>query len=282
MIVDEPFRDALYGTRKKSEVAKAISAPQPWQGGYNDFIKYNTVEEAVNAETPPRTSTFDDLCFYHTHHSKHLQLDSSPMSATTFAQKLVASEYMLLIEYNRYLLYHIGWKLSRRNTFEIFKSIWVEQTWSDLNSFHQRLQTHHQNILMLTADLELRKSTIKGWMSTNQDFAHIEDQLLSLRQKAEILLDSFTGLAGMVGNRQSLNETRSVGLLTLLGMAFVPLSLVASLFSMSDEYRPGAGDFRLYFAVSIPLVALLFAMVFLSIYWRKLRQELKGLLNRQR
>lgn len=263
-------------------MAKAISAPQPWQGGYNDFIKYGTVEEAVKAENPPRTSTFDDLCFYHTHHHKHLQLDSDPKSATTFAQKLVASEYMLLIEYNRYLLYHIGWQLSRRNSFEIFKSTWVEQTWSDLNSFHQRIQTHYHNVLMLNANLELRKSTPKGWMNTAQDFAHVEEQFLSLRRKAEILLDSFTGLAGMVGNRQSLDEARSVGMLTLLGMAFVPLSLVASLFSMSDEYRPGAGKFWLYFAVSIPFVALLFGTAFLSIHWRKLCQQLKEVIGRRK
>lgn len=261
------------------EVARAIKAPQPWQGGYNDFIKYSTVQEAVDAETPPRTSTFDDLCFYHTHHGKHLQLDSDPKSATTFAQKLVVSEYMLLIEYNRFLLYHIGWKLSRRNSFEIFNSAWVEQTWSDLNSFHQRIQTHHQNIVMVTANLELKKNITKGWMSTAEDFAHIEEQFLSLRQKAEILLDSFTGLAGMVGNRQSLDQARSVGLLTVLGMAFVPLSLVASLFSMSDEYRPGAGDFWVYFAVSIPFVALMFVTALLSMYWRKLRRQLKEILD---
>lgn len=260
-------------------MAKATSAPQPWQGGYNDFIKYSTVEEAVKAGSPPRTSIFDDLCFYHTQHCKHLQLDSDPKSATTFAQKLVASEYMLLIEYTRYLLYHIGWKLSRRKSFEIFESTWVEQTWSDLNSFHQRIQTHYQNILMLSANLELKKSTTRGWMSTTEDFTHIEEQFLLLRQKAEILLDSFTGLAGMVGNRQSLDEARSVGLLTLLGMAFVPLSLVASVFSMSDEYRPGAKDFRLYFAVSIPFVALLFAMAFAAIHWKKWRQQIEGILK---
>lgn len=196
-----------------------------------------------------------------------------------FAQKFVASEYMLLIEYNRYLLYDIGWKLSRRDSFEIFESTWVEQTWSDLTSFHQRMQTNHHNILMLSADLELKKSTIKGWMSTTQDFAHIEVQLLSLRQKAEILLDSFTGLAGMVGNRQSLHEARSVGLLTLLSMAFVPLSLVVSLFSMSDDYRPGAGNFKMYFAVSLPFVALLFSIVFLAIHWREWHEQRKGIVK---
>ena len=213
------------------------------------------------------------------HHCKHLQLNLDPKSVTTFAQKIVASEYMLLIAYNRYLLYNIGWELSRRDSFEIFESTWVEQTWSDLNSFHQRIQTHYQNVLMLSANLELKKNTTEGWMSTTQDFAHIEDQFRSLSQKAEILLDSFSGLAGMVGNRQSLNEARSVGLLTLLGIAFVPLSLVASLFSMSDEYRPGAGNFKLYFAVSIPFVALLFAMAFVVVHWREWRQQLEKILK---
>lgn len=142
-----------------SRVAKATSAPQLWQGGYNDFNKYSTVEEAVNAKSPPRTSIFDDLCFYHTHHYEYLQLRSDPKSVTTFAQKVVASEYMLLIAYNRYLLYDIGRDQSRRDSLEIFETTWVEQMWSDLNSFHQRIQILHQN-LMSSANLELKKSTI--------------------------------------------------------------------------------------------------------------------------
>ena len=135
---------------------------------------------------------------------------------------------------------------------------------------------------MLIANLELTKNTTRHWMRTTEDFTNIEEQFLSLRQKAESLLNSFTGLAGMVGNRQSLDEARSVGLLTVLGIAFVPLSLVASLFSMSDEYRPGAGNFWVYFAVSIPFVALMFAMALLSMYWRKLRRQVKGILDNRK
>ena len=150
---------------------------------------------------------------------------------------------MLLIDYHNFLLHHIAWRLSRQNSFELFDSRWVEQSWSDLNSFRQRIDTHRHNVISLTANLELKKVSPRRWMSTAEDFAHIEEQFKMLGEKAENLLGSFTGLAGMVGNRQALDEARSVGLLTVLGMAFVPLSLIASLFSMSDKYRPGAQDF---------------------------------------
>ena len=45
--------------------------------------------------------------------------------------------------------------------------------------------------------------------------------------------------------------------LTILGITFIPLAYVASLFSMSDGYRPGGELFWVYFAVALPLVVLI-------------------------
>ena len=81
-------------------------------------------------------------------------------------------------------------------------------------------------------------------MDTTPDFpVHRRLGFWSLRQVAERLLGSFDSIAGLVATRQSLHEARSVGTLTRLCMVFLPLSLIAGLFSMSDHYQPGAEPF---------------------------------------
>ena len=96
-------------------------------------------------------------------------------------------------------------------------------------------------------------------MSTPEDFATLDDLFQSLKKQAESLVSSFTGLAGIVGNRQSLNEARSVRFLTALGMAFLPLSFTSGLYSMTAPYLPGASKFWVYSVVSIPLLFVICA-----------------------
>lgn len=278
MLVDKPFKNAMCGDSTSNAVAKALKDPEPFQGGYADFIRHDSVEQAVLTESPPRTSMFEDLVFYHKHHHKHLGLTKDPVSATMFAQKIVASEYMLLIEYTRYLINHLGWKLTRRDGFEIFDSSWVEKAWSDINAFHRRIDDHVRNVT--TARWTLGHTGLpkppNEWTSTVQDFRHIEDELLHLRDRSEGLLNSLTSLAGIVGNRQALSEARSVRVLTILGMTFLPLSLVASLFSMTEHFSPGAGQFWVYFAVSIPLVFLVFGLALVSTHATRLLKKVRG------
>ena len=247
-------------------------------GGYADFIKYKSSSEALKLGGPPRISLFEDLIFYHTKHSKHLQLTESPLSATIFAQKIMASEYMMTLHYYRQLLARLGTKLSSREGFDVFDSF--ERAWSDLSSFQRRLDIMHA---VLERDMERMGmgapeiaapnppySDQQPWMDTRRDFKHIESELLRYRQKADRMLGFFDSLASITGTRQSLNEARSVGTLTQLGMIFLPLSLVAGLFSMSDNYLPGGGRFWIYFAVSVPSVLVTFGVAWLFTQGRML------------
>jgi Mg2+ and Co2+ transporter CorA len=64
----------------------------------------------------------------------------------------------------------------------------------------------------------------------------------------------------MVGNRQSLDEAASVRVLTLLGMTFLPLSLVSSLFSMGGAFLPGERLFWVYWAAALPFVLVVYSV----------------------
>lgn len=270
LIVDEPLRRAMFGDSTQNNVARHTADPEPFQGGYSDFIPYSGAEAALNAESQPRTSVLDDLCFYHEKHHQYLSLTADPRSVTLFAQKIVASEYMLLVNYHRTLLSSLGWRLSRRDSLDVFDPDWVEKAWSDLQSFLRRLDDHHLKAELVTSALHLDASrTPPGtphFVHTALDFQHIEDQLQRLKTRADGLLSSFTSLQSIIGNRQSLDEARSVRVLTVLGMTFLPLSLVASLLSMGGKFMPGESEFWVYWAASIPSVLIVSALAWLAVH----------------
>ncbi|KIW25000.1 uncharacterized protein PV07_10676 [Cladophialophora immunda] len=268
----------MYGSKADNAIAKQESGPEPFQGGYADFIQYDSLEDARKALAPPRTSMFDDLCFYYRTHSNHLELTPNPGSVTLFAQKIVASEYLLLLSYYRFVLNHLSWTLTRKHSLGAFDVGRVERAWSDLQAYHRRLMDHRHNVGLLITALQLPRgservrchtsqpSAPSSWKDTASDFLHIETELERLKQHAEGLQNSFTSLAGIVGNRQSLDEARSVRVLTVLGMTFLPMSLVAALLSMSGDYLAGESRFWVYWAASVPSIILVFGLSWLAVH----------------
>ena len=110
----------LAGTQHDWRVADNIASPKPFQGGYQDFIPFGSLDNAIRTKGPPRSSPFDDLRYYFENHSDMLQLSEQPESCTAFVLKLVASEYVLLTQYMYTLSSLLSWLLSRRQTFHDF------------------------------------------------------------------------------------------------------------------------------------------------------------------
>ncbi len=65
-----------------------------------------------------------------------------------------------------------------------------------------------------------------------------------------------TSVLQITDTRRSLKEAANVTRLTYLTLLFVPLSFVASLFSMNGDVS--AHDLAIYFAVALPLCAMVF------------------------
>jgi Mg2+ and Co2+ transporter CorA len=97
--------------------------------------------------------------------------------------------------------------------------------------------------------------------SCAKDFIGIHNNLKSLHRRSGTLASDFNGVAAIVLNREalkeanrSIREARSVRVLTLLGMLFLPLSYASSLLSMATDFLPGAKNFWIYFCIAIPLI----------------------------
>ena len=94
-----------------------------------------------------------------------------------------------------------------------------------------------------------------------EDYQYLISEVDRYGQLLQSMLPVVTSMVQIVDSRRSFAETANISRLTYLALAFVPLSFVSSLFSMSDELAPGGSEFWLYFVVAIPLMLLIFALV---------------------
>jgi CorA-like Mg2+ transporter protein len=246
----------------------------PFSNGYPDFIKHPEFGKNVHIpEGPPRTSMLEDLCFYWNEYGAYLVKNSSPATATVFVQKVVVSNYMQLIEFVRANISNLEYQLSRRNTLADIRINWVEERWSDLQAWSRRCSEYIEDVESIMIGLGISSSAsavtdskITDWRNCDRDFQYIYHRLKALKARVDVLNNSITGLAGIIGNQQalleakrSLKEAKGIKTLTLLGMVFIPLAFSTGLFSMNDRYLPGAASFWIYPAISIPLLVIVFS-----------------------
>ena len=251
-----------------------MSVPsEPYQGGYLDFIQASSLQDSCQTTGPSRDSILEDICYYWMHHASCIDIKHCPSVSTVFLKKVIASNYMILIEYVKAMLSTLEWSLSRQNQdISEIKIAWAEQRWSDLQSWSRRCSEYCDNVESIIDSLAIPLSDMDAgnWTSCQKDFHLIHRKLTGLKRRSDALISSLTGLAGILGNRQtlkeasrSLHEAKSVKILTLLGMMFAPLFLTSGIFSMSEKFLPGANYFWIYVVVAIPLVLVVFGLVFL-------------------
>lgn len=292
ILCDPPIEDALVRTKDQSldqslNIEYSTSRPQPprveqtrnkpFAGGYLDFIKHPNFGLNV-PEGPPRTSMLEDLCFYWRLHGTKLSRDLGPAIATVFLQKIVASNYMQLIDFVRANISNLEFNLSRRSNLQSIQGHWTEERWSDLQSWVRRCSEYIEDVedIMISLGIPFSASSVPqndvaDWTNSHKDFQYIHDRLKALKARVDVLSNSITGLAGITGNQQalaeakrSLKEAKNIKILTLVGMVFIPLSFCTGFFSMNDQYLPGGASFRVYFAVAVPLIVVVLLLAYLT------------------
>jgi hypothetical protein len=232
-------------------------------------------ERAKCSSGPPRSSLWDDMIFYLYNHARVLNLDD-PASVKTFVAKILASHYLKLAEFLQTVIDKTQFSLSRHQDLTSFAIASVEEQWSDVQGLARRLGEYKDDLeaIMLQLQIPFEEPKLRSssdWKDTILDFQYLLRRFKELSERVNSLNGSTGTLAGLTNNRQaaraqelaleatdrSIREAKRVKLLTILGMIFIPLTYVASLFSMSDLYRPGQSLFWVYLAVSIPLIGVI-------------------------
>ena len=246
---------------------------RPWQGGYSEILPPALVD--CNLPGPPKLCLLDDFCYYLQHYRHTLEDVTGPHAILTFVKKIIAGHYRSLINFNRAMISQQEYSLAHREDLQGYATELVEQQWSELQALSRRCSEQLEDIedAMLAFRIPLQDPDAAAefaWDDCTADYQFLRMRLRGLRARAEGLINSMTAVASMTGNRQAvlearraLKETKNAKTLALVGLIFIPLAYSASLFSMQDTYVPGSAGFWIYWAVSIPLMALVFIITVL-------------------
>ena len=201
---------------------------------------------------------------------------SDPTSPRIFIEKFVASQYLKLAEFIQSVIERTQFNLSRRQDLTSFAIAAVEEQWSDVQGLERRIGEYKDDLeaIMLQLWIPFGNPNLKDvtdWKDSTPDYQYLYLRFKEISRRANGLNGSTAALAGLTNNRhavkaqelaleateRSIREAKSVKALTILGVVFVPLAYVATLFSMSDSYGPGGELFWVYFLVAIPLTGLI-------------------------
>lgn len=268
-------RNVLVGSSSKARIMPL--EVELYQGGYLDFIDYSILTDNDRAEGPSRISIMDDLCFYLEHYgTMEEQIPPSragPISMTFFLQKIIASNYMILAGYLDSCLNELELAIRlahiRKGTKD--SALNISENWSILQSWSHRFPEYCgmlKDILHIhSKQPQCSEGERARWDECKQDFEAISARMDSLRERADLLAESFVGLASMAGMQESLDEAKNVQILTFLGIFFLPLSWVASIFAITE--RPDPQGFLLYCKTAFPTAFGLVLVVAACLFWRK-------------
>ena len=250
-------------------------------------------EWAKAYECPRYISIFDDMLEGFASGNQDICEIDNPMAVVEFPRKLVIG-VMLAFLRRRYLNLlriqktHVRPNQTLRNNYLSNFSEGALASWNDeffdfivgsCAAMKELIREMEEN--MVSLGLPMRDGTarnsvlaggppqweIDGWRSVI-DLAHVVDKFANA--VATGYLQWITINEALISNGNAQNLSR----ITVLTMLFIPLSTVASIFSMSGDFLPGSPRSWVFWAVSIPVLTIL-----AYLYWR---QELLEAFMRKR
>ncbi|WZH40490.1 uncharacterized protein QYS62_001423 [Fusarium acuminatum] len=246
-------------------------------GGYVDFLPTNL--QSQRRQVSPRTSLAQDLCFYL---ENYLTLPGltpeTPDLVLLFARKIVASLYSRHLDHVHQAVIRSQVPMRRHSDFIGLDLATVEANWSSRQTLEKPLHQYCYDLEHILAQMRVPLqrpdlAQVTSWRDVHVDFQMLHHRFENARNWVSKINASITGLTGIVGNRQAFREQQlsleaavRTQNITTLGLLFVPLAYVATLFSMSGEYGPGGDRFWLYFLIAFP-VTMVVMVAFVAMGW---------------
>jgi len=101
------------------------------------------------------------------------------------------------------------------------------------------------------------------WKLLLMDIIHLEEQIGQHAQSLEALSPIMTSLVQLIDSHKSISQSEDIKRLTYIAIAFIPLSYITGIFSMSGQYSPGGESFWVYWVTALPVAVLI--MGFLAV-----------------
>lgn len=228
---------------------------------------------------PPRTSTFEDVIHYTSALTPEEITDIAKDPRLLFKKTLmiVCAEWYTLVKYATTRLTQLEWEIENPNLQG--ENGGLQVTIQKLHSWRRRFpifRTLISGVLEKVIKGENFVSSSENHLHDLQrDFEILLSSIENLQVRADSIMAVVTAVMSIEESKKAFEQNRSLARLTWLAITFVPLSFVTSLFSMNGDLSTLVATFRTFFAVALPLTAMVlfltrFANVALEKRWKEL------------
>ncbi|PGH13338.1 hypothetical protein AJ79_03755 [Helicocarpus griseus UAMH5409] len=286
MMVDAPSR----GRQGLASISKSS----------NDFWSTDIFAQTKRTPKPSADAgLFDSITEFWTHRATPSDIDAvnqSPEdSLASFAAKAVTPSWLIVLEFISGLLSHSEYSTYefenmnpndsspakiREELTELRRALAiVNRTRRRILWYidHVRINLQALGYPVGLSELQLSSAGSQNTTKTGTDeFAIIHSRLLFTHARAESLLPVVLGTCSILGAQQSGLEAKQVSMLTSLAALFIPITTAAAIFSMSDEYLPGATRFWIFWAVAVPLVIVVVLAMYRLVWAWEAMKEVKA------
>jgi hypothetical protein len=256
-----------YSDKKNSPMSPFdVSKMKPYQGGYRDFT--------ATGVSASKTSIFDNIVHYWTYtrpskDSKDSSPEGDPLESANYAKKIVAAMWINALEYIQMRVGQLECALEDQAT-EMRLSLkkdkippkdsaieWIMKATTHAYKLKRRcLQFSHDmdnNMTELDLHLDSREKDAQDWI-------YIKNRLKMWTHRAKVDINAISALKSLIEASKTEKMTENTLAIQWLGTIYLPLSLTAGLLSMVDNFTPGQSRFWIYWAISLPLLFLSFAL----------------------
>ncbi|KAJ4400111.1 hypothetical protein N0V91_008902 [Didymella pomorum] len=227
----------------------------------------------ARSDRPSHRSIFEDVVQHYELSQKAYLSTDSPWKVVDYPRKLVLATLIAYIR-GRYLLLMSCQKTQRiqkalRHNFLVNFSDSSFSSWSNeffdfmfgscaaMNEWSRETEENMTALGVESSKYEVPQWEVDGWRSF-RDMSH------AVGAMTQAFANNYISYATISEAHTSNGSAQSLSKITLLTMLFIPLSTVASIFSMSEDFLPGKTRAWAFWAVSIPLLVALAIS-----YWRR-------------
>ncbi|KAK0706120.1 hypothetical protein B0T26DRAFT_655760 [Lasiosphaeria miniovina] len=243
-------------------------------GGFEDFVQSASFASFTSVTTDrswDKESILSSLIHYFRNQPPGFAAsEPSILSLGYYPIRIVLAEWILythlMSRYFKYYEYTLHGIENRLHDSDII----------DLQRWRRRsMQSQHKLILLSEfVDYWLPQEADKQpWNLIRKDIKHVLSQIEHYHRSLEHTVPVATSMVQLLDSRRWMLEAANVSRLTFIALVFVPLSWVASVFSMSENYSPGHENFWVYFATALPVLFLV--LILSAVQWDQVVGKLK-------
>lgn len=260
-------------------VDPTISEGFPIWGGYRNLVDCPSMTVLPVPRGPSRISTFEDVIHY-TSALTPEEITSIPRDPRLLFKKtlmIVGAEWSTLVKYATTRLTQLEWEIENPDLQGDNGGLQV--TIGKLHSWRRRFPIFRTLVLEVLEKVVKREhfasSPENRVHDLQSDFEILLSNIENLQVRADRIMSVVTAVMSIEESKKAFEQNRSLARLTWLAITFAPLSFITGLFSMNSDLLTLVETFRVYFAVALPLTAMVllltrFANVGIENGWRKL------------